>query len=220
MRYTDTRSWEERLAELRREFCKILAKIDALKFGTFTLTSGAVSPYYVDLRLVFSYPGALREVTKFYVELVENEVGLDNFDRIAAIPTAGIPYSTALALELRKPLIYVRKEVKRHGRERRVEGILRPGDRILIVDDLVTTGTTIVNTAEALRAEGGIVEHGIVLVDREEGSGDALAEAGVRLHCLVKISEAAKIMYELGKITSDQYRTVLQQVEARRSTTS
>ena len=121
----------------------ILYKIDAIKFGVFQLSSGKASPYYIDLRVIPSFPDAFREICDFYAQYITDEIGLKNFDRIAGIPLAGIPFASQIAYNLKKPFLYVRKDIKLHGRERRVEGILISGEKVLLIDDLVTTGLTL-----------------------------------------------------------------------------
>lgn len=206
-------NWKNQLADMKSQVCTILTRIGALKFGTFTLSSGKLSPYYIDLRLVPSYPEAFQKITDFYVNLAENLVGLNKFKRIAGIPTAGIPFSSVLAIKLQKPFIYVRKEIKRHGRERMIEGILMPGDRVLLVDDLVTSGQTLIDAANALRCEGATVNDALVLIDREEGAKKNLAKVGITLHCLMGIREAVKILYDLDAIDKEQLTAILKQVK-------
>ncbi len=113
------------------EIAKILHKIDALKFGVFKLTSGKASPYYIDLRVIPSFPDAFRKICDFYAEQIDSQVGLKNFDRVAGVPLAGIPFASQIAYNLGKPFLYIRKGVRLHGRKRRVEGILISGDRVL-----------------------------------------------------------------------------------------
>src|SRR5512136_1300716 len=168
----------------KAEMAKILMRIDALKFGVFKLTSGKVSPYYVDLRVVPSFPDAFRQICDFYAEGIAKEIGLEKFDRIAGVPIAGIPFASQIAYNLKKPFLYVRKGLRRHGRQRRVEGILVSGDRVLLVDDLVTTGLTLRKAAEAIRAEGGVVTQAFAFLDREEGGGAKLAKHGIELQTL------------------------------------
>jgi orotate phosphoribosyltransferase len=195
------------------ELAKILHKIDALKFGLFKLTSGKVSPYYIDLRIVPSFPDAFRQICDFYGESITRQVGLSNFDRIAGVPIAGIPFASQIAYNLRKPFLYVRKGVRLHGRQRRVEGILFSGDRVLLVDDLVTTGLTLRKAAKAVTAEGGIVKEAVALLDREEGGKEKLAKSGIQLHALLKISEVANTLYEIGAIDKDSLKTIMKQVK-------
>ncbi len=96
----------------------ILFKIDAVKFGVFKLTSGKASPYYIDLRVIPSFPDAFREICDFYAQYITSQIGLKNFDRIAGIPLAGIPFASQIAYNLKKPFLYVRKGIRLHGRER------------------------------------------------------------------------------------------------------
>jgi orotate phosphoribosyltransferase len=195
------------------EIAKILHKIDALKFGVFTLTSGKTSPYYIDLRVVPSFPDAFRQICDFYAEQITTQVGLKNFDRIAGVPLAGIPFASQIAYNLKKPFLYVRKGSRRHGRQRRVEGILFSGDRVLLVDDLVTTGLTLKRAAEAVRAEGGVVEEAVAFLDREEGGREKLEKIGIKLHTLLGISEVAKTLFEMEAIDEESLKTILKQVK-------
>jgi len=206
-------SEERKLESTRYELCKILHRIGAIKFGVFKLTSGKISPYYIDLRIVPSFPDAFQRVCSFYKTLTQKDVGAENFERVAGIPVAGIPFASLMAYHFRKPFLYIRKEAKLHGRQRRIEGILAPGDRILLVDDLITSGSSLKNAAEALRAEGGIVQDAVVLLDREEGGKENLAEAKIRLHSLVKISEAVDVLYDLGALDETERDTILKQIK-------
>jgi orotate phosphoribosyltransferase len=195
------------------EMAKTLHKIDALKFGVFKLTSGKASPYYIDLRVVPSFPDAFRQICDFYGEYITSQVGLNNFDRIAGVPLAGIPFASQIAYNLKKPFLYVRKGVRRHGRQRRVEGILVSGDRVLVVDDLITTGLNLKKAAQAIRAEGGVVKEAVAFLDREEGGKEKLAKSGIKIHTILKISEVANTMYEIGAIDEESLKTILKQVK-------
>ena len=198
------------------EVAKILHKIDALKFGVFTLSSGKASPYYVDLRIVPSFPDAFREICDFYGEYITSHVGLENFDRIAGVPLAGIPFASQIAYNLRKPFLYVRKDARRHGRQRRVEGILVSGDRVLLVDDLITTGLNLTKAADAIRAEGGVVTEVVALLDREEGGKAKLEQTGVKIHTLLQMREVANTLYEIGAIDEESFKTILKQIKNNR----
>lgn len=195
------------------EMAKILTNIDALQFGLFKLSSGKVSPYYVDLRIVPSFPDAFRDICEFYIETITQQIGVKNFDRITGIPVAGIPFASQVAFILKKPLLYVRKDAKLHGRERRVDGILVSGDRVLLVDDLVTTGITLKKAAEAVRAEGGVVTDAVSFLDRQEGGKELLEKEGIKLHSLLKISEIAQTLYEMGTIEEESFKTINKQIK-------
>jgi orotate phosphoribosyltransferase len=195
------------------EMAKILSNIDAVKFGLFKLTSGKVSPYYIDLRIVPSFPDAFKDICDLYTEHITKQIGLKNFDRIAGIPIAGIPFASQIAYNLRKPFLYVRKGARLHGRERRVEGILFSGDRVLLLDDLLTTGLTLKEAAEAVRAEGGVATDAVAFLDREEGGQELLEQNGIKLHALLNISEIAKTLYELGSLDDESLKTILKQIK-------
>ncbi len=198
---------------MKAELCRILNKIGALKFGAFKLTSGRMSPYYIDLRIVPSFPEAFRRICDLYLRIITEDLGVTIFERIAGIPTAGIPFASLVAYQLKKPFLYIRPRARLHGRERRVEGIMMPGDRILLIDDLITTGRSLRKAAEAIRSEGGVVTDAVVLLDREEGGKERLAKDNITLHYLLKASEAAEKLYEIGAITENQMKTVLRQVK-------
>jgi orotate phosphoribosyltransferase len=184
-----------------------------LKFGAFKLTSGKVSPYYIDLRIVPSFPDAFQRICDLYVKLIKSDVGANSFDRIAGIPTAGIPFASLSAYHLSKPFLYIRPRERLHGRERRVEGIVMPGDRVLLMDDLITSGGSLRRAAAAIRTEGGVVTDAVVLLDREEGGEEKLAKDDVKLHYLLRASETAEKLYEIGAITEDQLNIMLKQVK-------
>ena len=198
---------------VRIEICKILDRIGAFKFGAFRLTSGKMSPYYIDLRMVPSFPDAFREVCSVYADFVKSKVGTKNFERVAAIPVAGIPFAALIAYDLKKPFLYIRKGVRRHGRERRIEGVVAPGERILLVDDLVTTGLSLQKAAKTIISEGGLVTDAVVLLDRQEGGKERLAKSGLRVHALLNITEIANTLHELGTIDEEQLRTILRQIK-------
>ncbi len=197
----------------KNKMANILFKIDAIKFGVFKLSTGKASPYYIDLRVIPSFPDAFREIIDFYTETITSQIGVKNFDRIAAVPITGIPFASQVAYNLKKPFLYVRKGVKLQGRERRVEGILVSGDRVLLIDDLVTTGLTLRKAAESIRAEGGVVTQAVAFLDREEGGKQKIEEAGVKLTSLLKISEIAGTLYDLGAIDEESLKTINKQIK-------
>jgi orotate phosphoribosyltransferase len=201
------------LEEKKNKIINILFKIDALKFGVYKLSSGRASPYYVDLRVIPSFPDAYREICDFYGESITNQIGLKSFDRVAGVPLAGMPFASQIAYNLKKPFLYVPKGLKLHGRQRRVEGVLVSGDRVLLVDDLVTTGLTLKKAADSVRAEGGVVTQAVAFLDREEGGKEKILESGINLHALLKISEVANTLYEMGAIEKESLKTILKQIK-------
>lgn len=199
--------------KMKTELSQILNRIGALKFGSFKLTSGKISPYYLDLRIVPSFPDAFKRICDIYIDLIKEEIGEEGFDRIAGIPTAGMSFGAIAAYKLEKAFVYVRTAEREHGRGRRVEGILLPGDRVLLIDDLITKGGSILKATEAVRAEGGVVSDVVVLLDREENGKKSLANEGIKLHSVLTISEFAMNLNEIEAITKKQMDTILKQIE-------
>ncbi|MEM2153599.1 MAG: orotate phosphoribosyltransferase [Nitrososphaeria archaeon] len=198
---------------LVKELAKSLVKTQSLKFGVFKLTSGKMSSYYIDLRLVPSYPQVFKKIIGMYSNVIVNEIGLSNFDVICGIPTSGLVFASALAYSLEKPLIYIRKDVKSHGTQKSIEGFLKPGDRVLLVDDLITTGSSLISSSEMILGEGGLIKDAVVLVDREEGGITNLKNLGITVHYVAKVSELAKNLYENNIISEEEYNAVIKQIE-------
>ena len=197
----------------KERMVNILYKIDALKFGVFKLSTGKASPYYVDLKVIPSFPDAFREICEFYTEYITSQVGLKSFDRTAGVPVAGLIFASQVAYNLKKPFLYVRKGVRLSGRDRRVEGVLASGDKVLMLDDLATTGVTLKKALDAVRAEGGVVTDAVVFLDREEGGRQLLEKNGVQLHSPLKISDVANSLYDLGAIDKDSLKTIQKQIK-------
>jgi orotate phosphoribosyltransferase len=193
------------------EFSNILLRTGSLKFGTFKLASGILSPYYVDLRLIPSNPEAFQRTVAMYRSVLEPDL-IKRTQRLAGVPTAGIAYAAVVALALSKPFLYVRKEEKGHGRERRIEGLLQPGDRVVVLDDVVTTGKSVLEAADAIRAEGGIVDDAVVLLDRQQGAEANLRRNQVQLHSFTTMRRIADELLSLGTIDERQHDEIVGQI--------
>jgi len=169
----------------RREVTLALLRAGCLKRGRFKLSSGRISDVYVDIRRLYSYPYELRIVVEEMSE-VARELGCD---MVAGIETSGIPLASLIAFLLGKPMVYVRKSLKGHGTMRLVEGVVEEGAKVLVVDDVATTGSSILRAVRVLRHLGVSVERALVVVDRGEGAAEALGKEGVELHSLVSLDE-------------------------------
>jgi uridine monophosphate synthetase len=181
-----------------RQLALELHRIGAFKLGTFTLKAGLTSPFYVDLRLLPSHPDVLRLSA---VALAQVIAGLQ-YNRLAAIPYAGLPIGTALALHIDKPMIFPRKERKEYGTAQLVEGEFNHGERALVIDDLITRGDSKLEAIAPLRDVGLLVSDVAVLLDRQSGGVQTLAAAGIKVHAVLRLSEMLDILEESGKLES------------------
>lgn len=182
--------------EFVKEFATFLHQSGIIKFGDFTLASGKKSSYYVDLRLVPSHPHQFRRMIKHLQNLISEQIGFDNIDSIASVPTGGLVIASALAYELVKPLVYVRSQAKEYGTGKLVEGIVKPDMKILLIDDVATTGGSVINGIRELKKSGAKIDYVYVIVNRQEGADSALQKEGVKLHHLLDIVEIAKILHQ------------------------
>lgn len=162
-----------------REFVAALLGCGAIQFGAFTLSSGKASDYYVDIKRASTRPELLREIAGRMAPHVRGA------ERIAGVELGAVPIAAAVALESSIPFVIVRKEAKEHGTRRTFEGEMRTGDRVVFVEDVVTTGGTLRKAIEGLRAQGAVVDRAVAVVDREEGGTEHLAAAGVQLLSLL-----------------------------------
>jgi uridine monophosphate synthetase len=181
-----------------------LFQAGCVKFGEFTLASGKTSPIYVDVRRVISYPEVFRRVVAAYVNVVNNLV----FDCIAAVPYAALPAATIVALQLGRPMIYPRKEVKAHGTGQAIEGVCKPGQTAVAIEDVITSGGSIVTAIQTLQDAGLKVQDVVVLVDREQGGGAMLAEKGLHLHAVLTISQILDTLRDEKCISDTMYEEV------------
>jgi uridine monophosphate synthetase len=182
-----------------------LARIGAVRFGAFTLKSGQQSPIYIDLRLLASHPDVLRRTATAYAAQLR---GLE-YDRIAAIPYAALPIGTAVALHMGQPLIYPRKETKEYGTQRAIEGAYAPGERVVVLDDLITTGGSKIEAIEPLRNAGLAVTDVVVLIDRQGGGREELAAHGYRLHSVFTLGRILDVLAAHRTISGEQRAQVL-----------
>ncbi len=160
-----------------------LLRTGAYKTGEFTLASGKTSKHYIDAKLATSDPIVLRSIVQHATPYVIGH------DAVAGTVLGGVPFAVALGLETGRTTYLIRPESKEHGTGQRVEGPPRQGAKVLMIEDVVTTGGSLVDAIEATREAGYEVGHAVTIVDRQEGGRDLLREQDVALHALTTLSE-------------------------------
>ena len=185
-----------------------LYEIGAIKLGRFRLHSGRISPIYIDLRLLVTFPQTLRQVAAAYRPLLDDL----SFDLLAAYPYAALPIGVAISLQMDLPLIYPRKTAKSYGTGRQVEGRWEVGQTAVVAEDLITSGDSILHAVATLKAEGLHVRDAVVLIDREQGGRENLEEHGYRLHAVMTLNRLLAILQETGRISARQRADVLKKL--------
>jgi orotate phosphoribosyltransferase len=198
--------------EFVKEFATFLYQNGAIKFGNFKLSSGKDSPYYIDLRVVPSFPHQFRKMIKTLQNSISEKIGLDNFDCIASVPTSGLVIASALAIETVKPLIYIRQKPKDYGTENVIEGKIAEGSRVLLVDDVGTTGLSLLNAIKALKASKMVVTDAFTIINRFEGARELLASENVRLYEITDIMALSSILHKAGLLDDEIFERIKKQM--------
>ncbi|MGC4128351.1 MAG: orotidine-5'-phosphate decarboxylase [Bergeyella sp.] len=186
--------------ESKKDFFLECYNLGIIKFGRFTLKSGIESPFYVDLRPLASEPKILKNLANYLLEMLP----LDNFDLICGVPYAALPMATAMSLESYIPLIIKRKEAKEYGTKKMIEGIFKKGQNCLLVEDVITSGKSLLETIPEIENEGISVSDIVVVLDREQGGKELLESKGYNVHVLFSISEIVQILQDENKLADDE----------------
>ena len=191
-------------AAMARSVARMLLEIDAVLFRAdepFKLTSGMVSPVYIDCRKIISFPRMRAVMMDYGATVILNDIGYESLDALAGGETAGIPFAAWLAERTHLPMQYVRKKPKGFGRDARIEGDIEDGQRILLVEDLTTDGGSKLNFVEALRDAGAEVAHAFVIFyyDIFTDTPKRLAEVGIKLHYLATWWDVLAACNETGR---------------------
>lgn len=179
--------------------------LGCVMFGEYVQASGATFSYYIDLRKIISNPQIFHKVINAYAEIIKNLT----FDRIAGIPYGSLPTATGLSMNLHFPMIFPRKEVKAHGTRRLIEGSFQVGEKVVLIDDILITGKSVIEGAEKLKSAGLKVEDIVVFIDHEEGVKDKLKKQGYNAYSVLTLSEITETLYEAGKIEKNQYQCLV-----------
>ncbi len=177
-----------------------LLEAGCVQFGEFTLKSGLVSPIYIDLRRLVAFPELLARVASVYLPILREL----NFDHLGALPYAALPIASAISLQSGWSMIYPRKEVKTYGTKAPIEGLFNPGEQVVVIDDLTTTGGSKFEAIEVLTQAGLKVEDVVVMIDRQSGAAETLAQAGFRLHTVFRLTELLDHWERNGRVPAEQ----------------
>jgi uridine monophosphate synthetase len=188
------------LTSSQKSLADELLSAGCIKFGEFTLKSGLKSPIYIDLRRIITYPKLLEQIAQAYLPLLSSL----QFSRIAGLPYAAIPIATAISLAGNYPMIYPRKEVKSYGTKAEIDGDYNAGETVVVIDDLATTGGSKFEAIENLRGAGLVVKDVVVLVDRQSGAKESLAQAGYSMHAVLTIGQLLEYWEGNGKVEEDK----------------
>ncbi len=177
--------------QLIKQLAECWLSIKAIKQGTFTLASGKTSRLYFDLRTCFGNPTCFELSISAFDQLIETNIGWDDINGIAGIPTAGLPFAATLAYIRKKPLFYPRKP-KSYGLQKTVEGGDVKDKHLILIDDLISTGYSKLPAVKTLQNQGAQVKHICVLLDRELGGKEVLEKNGLQLHAACTFSQLKK----------------------------
>jgi len=181
-------------------------------FGDFKLTSGLESPYYIDLRLIYSKPSLLRMIVELYLDRLRE---IKEYDIVSGIESGSIALAAILAYLLNKPMIYVRKKAKEVGTGKLIEGKIDMGDIVVVIDDVATTGGSILRAIKSIREAGGIVNDAVVFIDRVQGARERLAQESVKLHSILDTPLIMRRLLELNMINRDTFNRVMRYIGGR-----
>ena len=185
-------------------------KINAIKFGNFKMKSGLMTPVYIDLRVLVSSPKVLKEIAHEYVAIL-NKL---SFKRMVGLPYTALPIVANIAAINNKPWIYIRKEVKEYGTKKAIEGAYNVGEKVVMIDDMITNGLSKVETLKPLEENGLKIKDIVVLVDREQGGKGHLEKKGYTFHSVFTLAQWLKVLMEHKKITKDKYAEVIAYLDA------
>ena len=187
-----------------RELVLKLLSIGAFKFGEFTLKSGVVSPVYVDLRVIVSHPQVLSAVADALINVTRDV----EHHTLCGVPYTALPFATLMGFKTNKPMLMKRKQVKKYGTKKMIEGDVVPGQKCMIVEDLVTSGLSVFETVQPLEEAGLVVEDVVVLLDRTQGGRANVEGRGKRLHSVMTLPQVLHVLHEAGSVDGETVASV------------
>jgi len=186
---------------------RVISKARALEFVEYKHPRLGVSFYNIDLSVLFNFPDLMREVIELLENFIRERVSLDKFDFVGGILTKGVVYASIIAYRLNKPIVIFDK------RGRKIYGGLQTNDRVLLVDDMIMTGTTILKCIKAVKnVIGGDIKDAVVILDRMCGGVEKVASKGVRVHAMANIKQVAEVLLSIGDIGREQFEIIMSEI--------
>lgn len=178
-----------------KEFAKELYSINAIKFGEYKTKIGIMTPVYCDLRVIVSYPKLLVTLSDLMIQKVNN---INNFNLLCGVPYTALPIATVLSTKTNIPMVMRRKEAKDYGTKKLIEGIFEPGQNCLIIEDVITSGSSILETVKDLKDAGLNCTDALILLNREQGGEAFLNNNGIKVHSLLGMMQLMEMLKEAG----------------------
>lgn len=197
--------------ELKDELVTFLFDNRAIRIGNYILSSGRSSHFYIDLRILQSYPVYFRKTITLLKNIVLSRIGLDEFDCICSIPTSGTIFGSSLAYELFKPHIYVRKDTKNYGTQKKIEGEIKPGSRVLFIEDVVTSGNSLLSALKTI-SERSSTNRAIVIIDRQQGAAENFKKHNLQIDSVISVVNAVEILKNNNRISNDDYDSIREEI--------
>ncbi len=187
-------------SKMKEKMILDLHEVRIIDFGQFKLKSGIMSPYYIDLRLLVTFPHLLELVS----DVLWEKIRLKPFDLIAGIPYAALPMSTAISIRYNRPMIFLRKEKKDYGKGKMIEGIFHKGQHVVIIDDVISDGASKFETIKPIEEVGLEVSQVVVLLDRGQGGPQTVRDKGYDCTAITNMDEVLEVLYKHGRINYEQ----------------
>ncbi|XP_008544087.1 uridine 5'-monophosphate synthase [Microplitis demolitor] len=190
-----------------KELAVLLFDVDAVKFGDFVTKVGLRTPVYIDLRVIISYPKLLNRISSILWKLADDA---EKIDQVCGVPYTALPIASLISVVSNIPMLIRRKEAKAYGTKKLIEGKFKAGDKCVIIEDVVTSGSSILETVKDLKQEGLDVTEALVIMDREQGGKKNIEKSGIKMKSLYTMTKLMEYLREADKVSQETVDGVLE----------